>query len=215
MSLKAIAFDIDGTLYPNTFFYLHGIPAFLRHPRATRAYSHIRRAVRALQAEGIDEPLRRLQIRLMAAELAIDLKDAERLLYGALYPSWERWFPRVAKPFRGVRRVLEELRDRGYALGALSDFPLMGKLGALGVDDLFSIRLSAEDVGYLKPHSAPFLALADGLDAAPEEILYVGNSYRYDVLGAKAVGMWTAHLGPGGGEEDYAFRSYEDFPSLD
>jgi putative hydrolase of the HAD superfamily len=57
---------------------------------------------------------------------------------------------------------------------------------------LWDAELCSEAAGALKPASAGFNALAAGLGVPADQILYVGNSYRFDVLGAAAAGMKTA-----------------------
>lgn len=50
-------------------------------------------------------------------------------------------------------------------------------------------RLSAADVGYLKPHPAIFQAALDCLGTPPEGTLFVGDDLEADIAGAKAAGM--------------------------
>jgi putative hydrolase of the HAD superfamily len=47
----------------------------------------------------------------------------------------------------------------------------------------------------------------------PEEILYVGNSYKYDIDGAKAQGLAAAHLtksAPWNSAADFSFSDYRE-----
>jgi putative hydrolase of the HAD superfamily len=50
-------------------------------------------------------------------------------------------------------------------------------------------RVSAADVGYLKPHPTIFQAALDQLGVTPEETVFVGDNPIADVAGAQAVGM--------------------------
>ena len=52
-----------------------------------------------------------------------------------------------------------------------------------------SLSLGAGDVGTLKPSPVPFMAISQRSGVPPGRILFVGDSYEKDVLGAQAVGM--------------------------
>ena len=60
------------------------------------------------------------------------------------------------------------------------------------------------------------------LGVKPEEILYVGNSAKYDVLGAKNAGMKTAYLEPLWRrllhkplkDADISFKNYRQFQEI-
>jgi putative hydrolase of the HAD superfamily len=84
------------------------------------------------------------------------------------------------------------LRKNGIKLGLLSDFPPEQKLKNLGIFEYWDAVVCSERAGYLKPDTAAFLELAKQMKAAPEQILYVGNSVSYDVAGAHKAGMKAA-----------------------
>ena len=99
----------------------------------------------------------------------------------------------------------------------LSDFPVERKLRYLGLDGYWDCALTSEETGYLKPNPEPFLAVAGRLGLPPEQIVFVGDKYLYDVLGAHRVGMRTAHLTrvpENHGVADFSFRGYSRFPAL-
>lgn len=59
-----------------------------------------------------------------------------------------------------------------------------------GILDLFpDCRLSAADVGYLKPHPVIFQAALDCLGTRPEETVFVGDDPEADIAGAQAAGL--------------------------
>jgi putative hydrolase of the HAD superfamily len=190
MPIRAVACDIDGTLYPNLRMYIRSVPFFLRHYRLVREYARIRKHVRTRRPV---ENLKALERELLAEALHVDTAAADRMIDRCIHGTWESVFGRV-KPYRHVRESLTEIRDGGVRLAASSDFPVERKLSLLGLDDLFHCSLWSEESGYLKPHPEPFMALAECIGEAPENILYVGNSYEYDIVGAKSAGMLAAHL---------------------
>jgi putative hydrolase of the HAD superfamily len=190
MPIKAVAFDVDGTLYPNASMYLRSIPFVLKHFALVRAYSKIRKHVR--RRRPITD-LQELERRLLADALRIDEAEAAHLIDVAIHERWESVLNGV-KPYPHVRSVITQLKNDGLRIAVSSDFPVDRKLKRLGLDDLFECSLWSEESGYLKPHPEPFLALAECMNEDPGNFLYVGNSYEYDVLGAKAVGMRAAHI---------------------
>ncbi|MDX2163557.1 MAG: HAD family hydrolase [bacterium] len=59
-----------------------------------------------------------------------------------------------------------------------------------GILDYFpECRVSAADVGYLKPHPAIFELALKKIGAAPEETVFVGDDPEADVVGAQGMGM--------------------------
>jgi putative hydrolase of the HAD superfamily len=50
-------------------------------------------------------------------------------------------------------------------------------------------RISAADVGYLKPHPTIFKAALKQLGVLPEETVFVGDNPTADIAGAQAVGL--------------------------
>ncbi|MFW5783787.1 MAG: HAD family hydrolase, partial [Spirochaetota bacterium] len=113
-----------------------------------------------------------------------------------------------------VRECVLRLREHELPVAVTSDFPVERKLERLKLDGLFDCRLWTQESGYLKPHPEPFLALAECMGYPPEEILYVGNSYEYDVVGAKGVGMTAAHLARRAPEASIADFTFSDYREL-
>src|SRR6056297_107706 len=204
--IKAVGFDVDGTRYPNYQMLLCSLPSLLTVPRLMVYFGQIRKEVRQTKYDG---SLHDIQAQLLANKLGISKDVARDRMERHLYNRWEHSF-RCIKPFRQVRETLLAFKRSGLMLGALSDFPITNKLKFLKLDDIFDCSLSSEETGYLKPHSIPFLQMARRFELAPEEILYVGNSYPYDIVGASEVGMKTAWLSMRGenGRADIVFSNY-------
>ena len=214
-SLRVVAFDVDGTLYPFRHIALRSLPLVCRYGRVFRAYGLARRALR-LQRPGA--ALQRRQTELVAQYLGTDTAAAAALVEQVVYRRWPQAFRRL-RPYPGAAATLDQLRSRGFKLGAVSDSPFTHqRLAGLGLADRWDAIVTAADAGALKPNPEPFLYLARLLQVAPEEVLFVGNSYRYDVLGAHRVGMQTAHFTRrpvAAGVATYSFAHYRSFPALE
>jgi len=210
MAIKAIAFDIDGTLYPNWKMQLNSIPFFAFHPILIYKFGEIRKDLRKM--DNIED-FYKIQADLLAQSLSISSDEAHKLIDSYFYTKWEKTFSRI-KPYGNVKTVIKSIRAMGLKTAVMSDFPIGEKLNYFHLDGLWDVEISSEESGYLKPDKRPFLHLAEKLDVKPEEIIYVGNSYSYDVVGSKAVGMVAGHLSSSerdGSIADFTFSSYMDF----
>ena len=77
--------------------------------------------------------------------------------------------------------------------------------------------VSADQAGALKPNPEPFRLILRLLQVRPEEVLFVGNSYAHDMIGAHRVGMRAAHLTRHpvtSGVAAASFPNYRSFPEL-
>jgi putative hydrolase of the HAD superfamily len=134
-----------------------------------------------------------IQARLTAGMLKGDPLAVGEKIERLIYRGWEPLFKKI-RLFPHARETLEALRAAGITTGLLSDFPPETKLEYLGIAGLWDTVLCSERVGALKPDPRPFGELASALSLKPEQILYVGNSFRFDVAGAKRAGMKAAWL---------------------
>ncbi|MEX1103570.1 MAG: HAD-IA family hydrolase [Dehalococcoidia bacterium] len=93
-----------------------------------------------------------------------------------------------------ARALLASLRMRGYAVGVVTNtiFPahlLWRNLSRLGIAGYIDVLVTSVDVGFGKPHPAPYQrALAD-LKLQPHEAIFVGDREETDIAGARAAGM--------------------------
>jgi len=222
--IDAIAFDIDGTLYPDAALHWRILPFVAANLRLMLALGAVREEIRVWQTEHPGEKHADFlgwQAFLLAPRLGCVPDAARRLLMEKIYDGWRPIFARI-RPYPGVAEAFAACRDSGLRLGILSDFLPSQKGDLWGLAPLCDAIIGSEETGALKPSPVPFLALSERLGVPCERILYVGNSPRADVRGAAAVGMKTACLVsrppllprrrvPGA---DISFRSYRQLISL-
>jgi len=192
--IDAVAFDIDGTLYPNSALYRRMIPFFLTNVRFMLAFGEVRREIRRWQEAHPGEPHEDFftwQASLMAGRLGGPVEAMKTTIRERIYEGWQPVFAKV-RPFPHIHTCFTAFRDAGLKLGILSDFLPSQKGSVWGVAPLCDVVMGSEETGALKPSPVPFLALADALGVSPDRMLYVGNSVSSDVQGASAVGMKTA-----------------------
>lgn len=99
-------------------------------------------------------------------------------------------FYRFLEPYPEVKRVLNVLNERGYALGVISNTlpSLRDSLTHLGVAHLFQVVVDGASVGVFKPASAIYCLALRALDASAPESLFVDNEHE-NVIGARQLGM--------------------------
>lgn len=118
---------------------------------------------------------------------------------------------RVAKRF--LDEAVERLRasvlllsrlSRRYRLGIVSNF--YGNLAAVcaeaGLGPFLTVMVDSACIGCVKPDPRIFQAALAGLNAKPEQAVFVGDSLPRDMAGAKGIGMPHIWLTPktSGGE---------------
>lgn len=131
-------------------------------------------------------------ILLNANNIRVDEKDLQYFenLYLSLHKNY-------TEPFPYAIDVLKELSNEFY-LAIISDidnniiFPILEKLGIL---NLFKHITTSEEVGVGKPNPKIFEVALSKAQLKPEEAVYIGNSLKHDVEGARKVGMDYIHFG--------------------
>jgi HAD superfamily hydrolase (TIGR01509 family) len=116
----------------------------------------------------------------------------------------------------GTREILERLGKR-YQIAVISnaDGKIDEVLAACGIADCFRTITDSGLVGYEKPHPAIFEAALRGLNARPEESLYVGDGYSVDYVGATNAGMQAMLMDISGAYRDTDHARVESLKELD
>ncbi|MFA5514148.1 MAG: HAD family hydrolase [Sphaerochaetaceae bacterium] len=187
--VKAVCFDIDGTLYPKWQTNWKLLSSLFPSPLLAFRYNAFRKEVRKPSFQHEKE----LSFREQQAQWISKGRNSEKIkmrIEQQMYATWRKSFATLG-PFKHVRETFVWLKEEGFSIGVLSDFPIENKLDALKVADLVDYSMCSEESGYLKPHPAPFYQLCDALDMQAHQLLYVGDSCFKDVQGAAKVGMKT------------------------
>lgn len=211
--IKAVAFDVDGTLYPQWRINTISAVTYLQNRKLVNAYWHARRQLRRSHAGKDIGDIRRYQAQMMALDNDWDPEWIYQQVDLLIYQRWQQMFSSV-KTFSKITEVLAELKQQGYLLAVMSDFPVDEKLKQLGVDGWWDVAFCSEQLNALKPSLKVFQFLQEQLDCKPGEILYVGNHYFYDIFGGHNAGFRTAHvtIWPRlNSLADFSFYSYKYF----
>ncbi len=195
--IKAIGFDVDGTLYHAPDAMSQQIGKIL-----------IQKAAEALSQdpdEIVEEYLkRREQFRSNTLTLNSFGLDGEKLFQNV----WDQVeiHKYVSKDLKLVKMMSElKKKYRLFVITNGSGRQVERKMTHLGLDyHDFDPRIYCYDHGWVKPDPQPFLAAIESLETSPQEIVYIGDREDIDIEGAKAVGMQTIFVG---GESDKADAS--------
>ncbi len=185
--LKAIIFDWDGTIVDSAK------AMFLSYQYAYRKHLGIvfpknEEEFRMLVPMRLDESSMKF-----GGEYAADVTFSYNWYYETEGYKTGRVFP-------GVRKMLYELRSRGYLIGVASN-KSMGRVRTdiqfLNLEGLVDAFVTAEDTLERKPHPAPLLKAADKLGLPPEVCAYVGD-YKGDIIAAREARMLSVAVLWGG-----------------
>ncbi|HFD39050.1 MAG TPA: HAD family hydrolase [Anaerolineae bacterium] len=201
---EAVLFDMGYTLVYFEPKHAVILGEVLRSLGVERSEDEIRAALRAVWQEFFNEEATadfppteeydawmeaELQ-RFLLAQLGVKADEALRRAYAQRLEAWFRR-PGVIRTYPEVREVLTTLREQGYRLGIISNWSwnLRDRVAQVGLTDFFELIWASAYAGCNKPHRCIFdQALAQmGLEAG--RALYVGDSYRHDVVGARRAGM--------------------------
>lgn len=213
MHVRAVLFDIGETLWhsrgappPHAFRRIAaaraaellprlGLPSADPELASRAAWDAMEAAMRRARATDLIEPdyAEAARAGLLAAGIDVPRADAANFLE-AIYVSGAEGGKEV---YRDAVDVLQELRTRGFLLGTVTNRAFGGDrfradMRAAGLDIGWDAESVSVEVGYLKPHPAPFEHALNRLAVKPDEALMVGDSLAQDIAGAQALGIHTA-----------------------
>ena len=191
-NISAIAFDIDGTLYSSVRFSLRIVPYFLSNLPFYLKYNKVRKI---LHKTAPLPDFYEYQARLLSEELSSTPEEAKALIKSIVYDGLKPYFEKTPS-FKGVEEAFKRFKNAGLKIALMSDFPPDQKGELWGLKPYCDVILGSEDIGALKPSKYPFAIMAQKLGVPEDKILYVGNSVKYDVSGARNCGMKTAYIMP-------------------
>ena len=125
-------------------------------------------------------------------------------------PEYAAVVPRVASRYR--MGLLSNFDDAKTGYDILAD---------TGVAEYFEVVVISAEVQLRKPHPGIFRLLLDRMNLAPSEVLFVGDTPRDDVVGARGAGIpvvWLSRnkgpLPPEIGSPDFTIHDLTELPSL-
>ena len=197
-TIKGILFDVDGTLYHQTplrvimilllfFLNIHQPRELFRKIKIIKYYRKAQEILRSKMQ--LQKGCSNKQIGLASEMTGESPEYVEKTI--------KEWFERRPLPYlflcrrRGINDFISRLYKMGYKIGAFSDYPVDGKLQALGLYEYFSTIVSSQnpEVFGFKPKTNGFAIASRRMGLDVSEIFYIGDRPDVDGAGATAAGM--------------------------
>jgi len=189
--VRAVLFDVDGTLLDTTAFIYGGFD----HTLAAHGYQP---AGRAAYARVMGKPLEVCYVKLAP--------DGDPALLCETHRAWQADNLHLSIAFPEAEHVLRTLRDAGLRLAAITSRSARTSVRTLeqaGLAPYLDLVLSAEDVTAIKPDPAPLRLALERLRVEPAAAVMVGDTDA-DILAGKAAGLRTIGVTYGFHGEDVA-----------
>ena len=99
-----------------------------------------------------------------------------------------------------VPETLRSLSAAGYRLAVVSNRsqPCQDELDRLGLSEYLDFSLTSGEVHAWKPDPRIFALALQQLELSPEDVLYIGDNYYADVVGARRAGLQPVLIDPAG-----------------
>ncbi len=206
--IKAVIFDLDGTLYDYNTLEKEAFAAVgelvlekigVSEEQYGKAFGRARLEVKKVLGD-----VAASHNRMLYFQKTMEYLDIRPLfLTLEMYETyWGTFLDKMAL-YPGARAFLDELYERHIRIGICSDMLARiqhRKLVALGLQDDVDCLVTSEEAGVEKPSPEIFEICLRKLRLEPEEVCFVGDTYEKDVKGAAAVGMHTVWFCPDGVE---------------
>jgi putative hydrolase of the HAD superfamily len=201
--IKAVGFDLDGTLFDHNSAASAGLSTLLEEcgrpykgkKNLGHEWTRIERVYFQEYVSGnltIDQQ-RRLRMGDFLDSMNVQMPDADidSLIARYLTHYANSW---IAYP--DVLPCLTALRDLGLPLAVLTNghqSQQEAKLRRMGIFDMFESVLAIGTLTAPKPHAQAFMELSSVLEFSPKEVAYVGDDPHLDAIAASdsdLFGIW-------------------------
>lgn len=179
-NIKAIAFDLDGTLVDSA----GGLAEALDNALEEHGFPPAgKERISIWVGNGADIMVDRA-LTWAGATITPELHQAVRESFDKFYAISVKT---GSKLFPEVKETLAELAKHAIPMAIVTNKPtpfIAPLLKKLGIDNYFSLVLGGDDVKEKKPHPAPLYLTLGTFGLQKEELLFVGDS-RNDIIAAK------------------------------
>jgi putative hydrolase of the HAD superfamily len=188
--VEAVIFDLDGTLLDRDT----SVEQFIRvqYDRLNEHLSHIPKqdyTARFIELDCHGHVWKDKVYQELVVEFAI-----EGISWRSLLEDYETQFQHHCVPFPFLTEMLNELKDRGYLLGIITNgrgqFQSRA-IDGLGIRDYFDTILISEIEGVRKPQVEIFQRAIERLEVSAPNSIFVGDHPEADIIGAKGANMKT------------------------
>ena len=193
--MKAIFFDLDDTLYYapikecNEILVSYVANKYqVSNETAKEAFEKGKALTKKLLPDVASTHNRLLYIQHMLEFLGKNVISDSLEIYNVFWDN----FLQKSTLRKGVKDVLEELKERGIGIGICTDLTAYiqhRKLQKLGLASYIDWLITSEEAGEEKPSKKMFDLCAKKANCEMNDIIYTGDSYKKDYIGASQAGM--------------------------
>jgi putative hydrolase of the HAD superfamily len=203
--LKAVLFDLDDTLFDHQYSRRKGLE-FLRTLYTQLAAVSIpeleiehEKILLSFYYQTLDgsigmEEARLIRIQRLGERYGIMLQPEE---IGRLARDYNSIYEKERRAVPGSAELLRSLREKGLKIGVITNGLLdaqQEKLRICGLDQCIDFMLVSETFGVRKPDPQIFLEGMRLAGAGPEEVIFIGDAWDPDIVGASRCGLKTIWL---------------------
>lgn len=214
--IKAVLFDLDGTLLNRNESVLHF--AERQYNRIIESTSDISKQTYISRFITLDE--KGYVWKDKVYQQLVEEFHLAGITWQELLQDYVEEFPYSCVPFSYLKEMLAQLSSAGLRLGIISNgygrFQ-QSNIESLGIEHFFDAILISEWEGLRKPDPAIFLRALQRLEVNPEESLFIGDHPRNDIEAARNVGMlgvWKENSDWSSAGMDYIVKDLAEIPML-
>lgn len=213
-SVKAILFDLDGTLRHNIPSSNHTFFEYAAQLGAVDSLEQRRHTIRWVHYYWAQSPELMADLELygsLSKEFWTFYAERTLTVFGCAPQYARELAPQVAQRMdeeydpldhvpEEVHLTLQSLKDAGLRLAVVSNRskPFDEQLATLGLSQYFEFAIAGGVIDLWKPGAGIFLHSVERLGVKPEETMYVGDNYFADVIGARNAGLQPVLIDPEG-----------------
>ena len=204
-NVRTIFFDLDNTLFDHSRaeeatlkLLMKGKPDVFSHIEPDEFVRVYDKYNTLLWKQMQQNEVSAAELKILRFKLTCDAFNLGSLNYQEMSEQYLRIYSGQVFIIPGMFDILNYLKPK-YDLGVLSNgFARVqeNKLSKMKITHYFKYRVYSQDVGAMKPSRIIFEKAMEMTKDAPEEIVYIGDSYENDIIGAKSVHWHTILFSP-------------------
>jgi len=221
--IKAVIFDLDGTLYNQTLLRIFIIISFLlniiikpgKTYTAIKVLEQFRKAHEKLRnLKDVDFYIADEQIRLTTEGSGLPIEKVNEIVNDWFY-TFPLMFLKICKK-KNLEETINQLKADGYKIGLFSDYYTEKKLDKMSLNGYFDYQICSvsREVNSLKPNPEGFHKIAEMMAVKPSECIYIGDRPHIDGAGAIAAGMIPVIISSGKKSNYRKFKKFNELNKL-